>query len=119
LYNEVPGHWPDFDDARYYAKNVWRDTLAQIAPMLRWEELEKLSNAYSLMDIALHEIRRAGDGVEKNSPRETWSNFRTALQTIEGHSLRLALQTFEQATALLSAKVLYKQNGEQVAPILR
>lgn len=119
LYNAVPDRWPDFDGTRYYAKNVWRDALPQVAPMLRWKELEKVSNAYWSMEVALHQIRQAGDGVQKNSPVDRWSNFRSTLQEIEGHSLRVALQEFGDATELLSAKVLDKLKGEKLAPILR
>ncbi len=112
-------HWPHFDGARYYTKIVWRDTVAQVAPVLRWRELETITNAYRLMEVALQEIRRAGGGVEKNSPAERWSTFRSMLQQIEGHSLRIALQAFKEAVDLLSAKVLNKKRGEKLTPILR
>lgn len=112
LSNAVPKQWPDFTVGRYYAKTVWHDTLPLVAPLLKWNELATVANAYRLFEIALKEIERAGQGLEQGSHVGNWEQFRRALQEIRNHSLATTLYEFNAARKLLASKVLETSERE-------
>src|SRR5712691_3901393 len=59
LYKRPPEDWfKDFTPGHYYSRNVWRDTLHLVSPLLRWSELETLDTSYRSFDIAIEEVER-------------------------------------------------------------
>jgi hypothetical protein len=119
LMKEDPVYWcSDFERDNYYAKTVWNDTLPTISPLLNWDELEQLVNAYSLFDEALQEIERLTKEMRTVRRDSNWAEpCRQPLQRISGNSVGRALHGFMAAAQLLGPKVLTKKERRNISTL--